>query len=232
MTQSTNTVSDDTRQLNRAALYGRGSSTNVQKVLWVVYELGIDFSHLPLGGEYGGNDEAWFRKMNPNGTVPVWRDGSFCLYESHAIMRFLARKHRGFYGANEAEMSYVDLWLDWFAGVFWQPIRRLFLDVWLHKKITLEDHKAQEFLTQTSRNLTILTKHLEHRKFVAGPELTIADMAIVIGVNRLLGLDYGVVVPAQFLDWVNTIRVRPGFLFACENEPNLPGHSKPLKPML
>lgn len=230
-TQLIKTNFDNAQSDDRPILYGRGSSTNVQKVLWVAYELCIDFNHTPLGGEYGGNNEEWFRKLNPNGTVPVWKHGTFSLYESHAIMRSLARKHAKLYGADQTEMSYVDCWLDWFSGVFWQPIRLLFLDVWLHKKIALEDHKAQEYLRITSQNLAILADHLEHKKFLTGCEFTIADIAMVIGINRLLGLDYDVTVPTPLLDWVDTIRAQPGFLFACEDEPNLPGHSKQLKPM-
>ena len=73
-------------------VWGRRSSINVQKVLWALAETGQAFDRHAAGGQFGGLTEKDFLKMNPNGLVPVMKDGSLVLSESNAIMRYLARK--------------------------------------------------------------------------------------------------------------------------------------------
>src|SRR5215510_4048795 len=68
-------------------IYGRKSSFNLQKVMWLVAELGIAHNHVELGGSFGGLDTAEFLAMNPHGRVPVMDDSSIVVWESHAILR-------------------------------------------------------------------------------------------------------------------------------------------------
>ena len=74
-------------------LWGRINSINVQKALWCLYEIGQPFERIDAGREFGINDTAEYRAMNPNGLVPTLRDGAFILWESNAIVRYLAMKY-------------------------------------------------------------------------------------------------------------------------------------------
>ena len=71
-------------------VWGRLNSANVQKVIWTLGELDLPYAHVPLGGAFGGLDAPAFRAMNPNGKVPTIRDDDLVLWESHAIVRYLA----------------------------------------------------------------------------------------------------------------------------------------------
>lgn len=71
-------------------VYGRKSSFNLQKVMWLIGELGIAHKHVELGGSFGGLDTAEFLAMNPHGRVPVIDDAGIIVWESHAILRYLA----------------------------------------------------------------------------------------------------------------------------------------------
>ncbi|WP_244300610.1 glutathione S-transferase N-terminal domain-containing protein, partial [Achromobacter aegrifaciens] len=73
-------------------IWGRRSSFNVQKVLWLAGELGLEYEHVLAGGEHGLRDTAEFRAMNPHGKVPLLRDGATTVWESHAILRYLAAR--------------------------------------------------------------------------------------------------------------------------------------------
>ena len=68
-------------------VWGRRSSFNVQKVLWTLDELGLPYEHRDAGGSYGGLDTPEFLAMNPHGRVPVVRDGSLVVWETHSIVR-------------------------------------------------------------------------------------------------------------------------------------------------
>ena len=52
-------------------VWGRRSSFNLQKVMWLVGELGIEHRHVEAGGRFGGLDAPEFRAMNPHGRIPV-----------------------------------------------------------------------------------------------------------------------------------------------------------------
>jgi len=115
-------------------VYGRKSSFNVQKVMWLVGELGMVHKHIELGGAYGGLDTPEFRAMNPHGRVPVVDDNGTIVWESHAILRYLAACYgRGqFWSEDAAQRSLCDRWMDWsqsklqpdfLNGVFWAYYR-------------------------------------------------------------------------------------------------------------
>ena len=76
-------------------IWGRATSSNVQKVLWCCGELDIPFERVDLGGPFGGNQDAEYLAMNPNGLVPTVSDGDLVLWESNTICRYLAATHNG-----------------------------------------------------------------------------------------------------------------------------------------
>ena len=72
-------------------IYGRVNSVNVQKVLWCLAELGVPHTRIDAGLEHGKNHEPWYLALNPNGRVPLMQDGSFTLWESNTIVRYLSQ---------------------------------------------------------------------------------------------------------------------------------------------
>ena len=110
-------------------IYGRHTSYNVQKVLWLADELGLAYSHKEVGGRFGGNDTAEFLAMNPSGKVPVLRDKQRIILESNTIIRYLAGQYSDehWISSDPYERSQTDRWMDWsidrlekaFVGVFW-----------------------------------------------------------------------------------------------------------------
>src|SRR5215475_5358833 len=74
-------------------IWGRRSSFNVQKVMWLIGELELVHRHIDAGGRFGGLDDPAFLAMNPHGRVPVIADGDAVVWESHTILRFLAARY-------------------------------------------------------------------------------------------------------------------------------------------
>src|ERR1700761_483582 len=74
-------------------VWGRATSSNVMKVLWALGELGLPFERIDVGGSFGKTDTPEYRAMNPTGLVPTLQEDDFTLWESNAVLRYLAQEH-------------------------------------------------------------------------------------------------------------------------------------------
>lgn len=108
-------------------VWGRVNSVNVKKVLWMLDEIGIPYERADAGMEHGVVDTPAYRAMNPNGRVPTIEDDGFVLWESNAILRYLAVKHgSALYPADPAARASADRWMDWQLSTLSGAERNLF----------------------------------------------------------------------------------------------------------
>ena len=109
-------------------IWGRNNSVNVEKVLWACEEMEIEYERLDAGGQFGIVDTPEYRALNPNGLVPTVEVDGLVLWESNAIVRYLAAKHsRGDLWPNDLAIRVDgDRWMDWMNATFWPGFRDLF----------------------------------------------------------------------------------------------------------
>src|SRR3546814_13295453 len=69
----------------------RRTAANVQKVTWLLTELGIAFQMEDVGGEFGGNRTPEYLRLNPNGVVAALIDEDTSVWESNTILRYVAK---------------------------------------------------------------------------------------------------------------------------------------------
>jgi glutathione S-transferase len=101
-------------------ILGRATSSNVQKVVWLCDELGIPYDRTDIGGPFGGNDQPEYLSLNPNGIVPTINDDGFILWESNAIVRYLAEKHgkgTDFWPEDMQARASAGRWMDWVLSI-------------------------------------------------------------------------------------------------------------------
>ena len=96
-------------------VWGRRSSFNVQKVMLLIGELDLAHEHIDAGGAAGGLDAPAFLAMNPHGRIPVIRDGDALVWESHAVLRYLAARRGAdrFWSNDPVARAAIDGWMDW-----------------------------------------------------------------------------------------------------------------------
>jgi glutathione S-transferase len=167
-------------------LWGRDTSANVQKVRWALGELGLVHEHIPLGGKYGGNKEPEYLAMNPNGLVPTLRDGGLILWESHAIVRYLAAT----YGARQlwpeapAIRAECDRWTDWTATTFQPAWIDTFWAFYRTPAVQRDMAKIERLAAGAERCFSIMDGQLAKTPFLAGDRLSYADLVAGIGMFR------------------------------------------------
>lgn len=172
---------------------GRRTSNNVQKVLWLADLLGLPLAQEDYGGPFGRNREPGYLALNPNGTVPTLVEGEFVLWESNAILRYLAaRAASPLYPPTFDERACVDQWLDWQLGVLSPAFRPLYV-AHVRERRPLETVPA--LVAPARAAFELLDRALQDREWIAGEALTIADVAIGPMVHRWFAL--GLADPGQ-----------------------------------
>jgi len=141
----------------------------------VEYELThIDFSKLEQKSD-------WYLKLNPNGRIPtiVDRDaGDFVVFESGAILWYLAEKYGRFLPTGPLERSQTLQWLMFqMAGVGPMLGQAMFFQRIAEPKGHRDEFAIRRYVDESRRLLEVLNTRLEQQLYLAGDAYTIADMA-------------------------------------------------------
>lgn len=199
-------------------LWGRLSSANVQKVVFALAELGIDYEHVPLGGRFGGTGTAKYLAMNPNGKVPTLRDGDLVLWESHAIVRYLGAR----YGAGSlwpidpADRAVTDQWADWTATTFQPAWIDAFWAIVRTPPERQEDDTIARSVAATERCFAIMETRLEKAPWLGGERMTYADIVAAAAMFRWTTMRVGKALPRAVAAWHGRLRERKAFREAVE----------------
>ena len=200
-------------------LLGRATSGNVQKVIFLLEELGLKYVREDYGRQFNNTNTDAYRKLNPNMKVPTLIDGDLVSWESNTILRYLAAKHNpALTGATPAEKTYVERWMDWMLASLNTPYVAVFKDA---KKPTAE--RSADFAAQSAdliAQLKILDGHIAGKNWFALDRLTIADIALAPVVKR--SLEFPIERP-EFADlsrWMKAIEARPAFAVAIGAKPS------------
>lgn len=173
-------------------IWGRITSINVQKVVWVLSELGLAFDRVEAGRQFGLVDSAPYRRLNPLGLIPTIDDNGFILYESDTIVRYLAASHgkAPFYPADLKLRAICDLWTDWQAKNFSPAFRDAFFQIARTPPAEQDPLLLATSLAQSHRLMAVLEQHLSQNAYVAGHEFTYGDIAPGLAVHRWLNLPF------------------------------------------
>ncbi|HEY4140415.1 MAG TPA: glutathione S-transferase family protein [Pseudolabrys sp.] len=173
-------------------MWGRNTSSNVQKAMWAVGELGLECNRIDVGGAFGKNKEPEYLAMNPNGLVPVLEEeDGFLLWESNSIVRYLASKHD-----KSGVIQPVDLqqrgragqWMDWQLSIVAPAIFHLFWGL-----VRTEPAKRDMAAIKTSEEKTtvcmqVMDKQLAKTQYLAGDSFSYGDISVGIMAYRYIQL--------------------------------------------
>lgn len=168
------------------AILGRITSINVRKVTWTADLIGLSYRTEVWGLPHRDPREAEFLKLNPNAQVPVILDDGFVLWESGAIIRYLARKHRsGLWPGDFRERALVDQWVTW-QGTELNPQWGYAVQALLRKNPAYTDKaRIDDSIARWGAAMRILEAHLRQAgDFVANGRLSLADIVIALSSHR------------------------------------------------
>lgn len=200
-------------------LLGRQTSGNVQKVLFMLEEIGVKYTREDYGRQFNNTQTPEYKKLNPNSKVPTLIDGETVIWESHTILRYLSALHKpALTGSTPAEKTYVERWMDWLLASLNTPYVAVFKD-----SKNEPDKRAADFAAQNAdlvAQLKILDGHIAGKSYFALEKLTLADIALAPIVKRCL--EFPIEKPdfPELKRWLQAIEARPAFSVATGAKPS------------
>ena len=194
-------------------IWGRLNSVNVKKAMWAVEELGLKYERIDAGMQFGVTKTPDYRRMNPNSLVPTIEDDGFVLWESHAIVRYLAAKHGAgtLWPTDLRQRADAERWMDW-AFTFQNAMRDVFWGL-IRTPPEKRDLKAIEAGAKRSAELIqVPDRILENRPFLAGDSFTMGDIPLGCEVQRWMRVPIERPRAPNVEAWFERLRARPAFL--------------------
>ena len=151
-------------------------SPNPMKVALLLEELQVPFETIAVDIFKGAQHDAAFRKINPNGKVPAIVDDGIVVFDSHAILIYLADKHAKFVAPSKAGRAAALSWLQ-FVATGLSPFSGQAVH-FLHYAPESLPYAKNRYLKEVERHYQVLDEHLAKVPFLAGDEYGIADMAL------------------------------------------------------
>jgi len=194
-------------------IWGRASSSNVQKVLWCCAELDIPFERVDVGGPFGGNRDREYLSMNPNGLVPTVKDGDLIMWESNTICRYLAATHGGerLYPRDPAARTHVERWMDWQLSVVGPPMGQLLFGLIRTKPEARNQAEIEAARRRALAAWEIVEDEIANRPYLAGDELTLAEIVLGTQIYRWFTFPLERPTLPALRAWYDRMRQRPGF---------------------
>ena len=173
-------------------LLGRANSSNVMKVIWLLEEMGLPYQRRDIGGKFGGNDTPDYRALNPNGVVPTLVEDDFVLWESNAILRYLADADPAgepFWPRDLRARANVDRWMDWLQTTLGPQMTPVFWGLVRHAPEQRDWPTINKAAARLGELYGILDRVLTESDYIGGPGLTLCDMSIGVHAHRWFSFD-------------------------------------------
>jgi glutathione S-transferase len=192
-------------------LYYHPLSSNSRRVLLTAYHLGLDLEMVAVDLSSGEHRTPEVLRLNPNGRVPILVDGGLHLWESHAIMQYLADKSPGqdIYPKNVSARADVNRWLFWSASHF-AAAAGFIIRERVSKRILGggapdpgEIARGEALLAAVA---PVLDRHLAAKQWIAQDRLTLADFAIAAPLMHISAAQLPVAEFENLQAWFGRVR--------------------------
>lgn len=193
-------------------LYGHPWSSNARRVQMLCEELNIPYSYETVDLMQGVQYSPEFQKLNPNSKVPVLDDDGFVLWESQAILRYLADKHHAgaWYPTALQERAVVEQWLDWNHTRLSPECGKIMYN--LHfAGANRNDQAIEDGRKWLHKILPVMEGALARHPWLCGASITLADLAVVTNIAYLEYCRYDFGPYPAIRRWYDAIKARPSF---------------------
>lgn len=193
-------------------IWGRNNSVNVKKALWAAEELRLQYERVDAGMQYGVVSSPEYRALNPNGLVPTLEEGGFVLWESHAIVRYLAAKHGAgtLWPTDERARADSERWMEW-SYAFQAALRPVFWGLVRTPPEKRDSNAIEEARQKCAALLAVPDAALSARQYLGGAILTVGDIPLGCHVQLWMRLPIERPGHPHLQAWFDRLCARPAF---------------------
>ena len=190
-------------------IWGRLNSHPVKKVVWLAEEIGLDYRRHDVGGAFGM--DAAYLALNPNALIPTIEDDDLVLWESNAILRYLAARYAPHLWPDDVKQrASADKWMDW-QFAFADAQRDVFL---MLVRKPREQHDATVIAhgaEATAKKMAMLEDVLARQPWLTGESFGIADIPMGTYAHTWFTLDMPRPDMPHVRRWYEALQTRPGY---------------------
>ncbi|EPS74341.1 hypothetical protein M569_00413 [Genlisea aurea] len=177
-------------------VYGAAISVAVSRVLTCLIEKDVPFQLVPLNMAKGEHKKPDYLKIQPFGQVPAFQDENITLFESRAVLRYIAEKHaakgnKKLFGSNPLEKASVDQWLEAEGQSFNPPSSVLVFQLAFAPKMKIKRDETSIKLNEAklSKVLDVYDRRLGESRYLAGEDFSLADLSHLPAAQFLVNSD-------------------------------------------
>src|SRR3954465_7796697 len=201
-------------------IWGRNTSSNVQKVIWALAEMKLPFESSDVGGAFGKTKDPFYLAMNPNSLVPTLEEeDGFTLWESNSVVRYLAAKHGGLEPADPKVRAKAHQWMDWQLSVIGPAITPVF---WGLIRTPADKRDTNAIAAGKEKTITaakIMDEQLGKTRYMAGDDFSYGDIPVGVMIRRYMELVPERPKMANLERWFGEIGKRSAFQEHCGGIP-------------
>lgn len=194
-------------------VWGRRNSVNVQKVLWALEELDVPYARENIGGSFGGNRDADYLAMNPMGLVPVIRDGDVTMFESNAIVRWLAARYRDglLRPKDPRSLAMAEQWMEWAQVNLGPAVTALFVNRVRSLPEARDVAAAAAAESRLAEVLVVADAWIARHDWFAGQDFSFGDIVMGALLWRYMGIDCARPPMPHLMEWFEAVQQREAF---------------------
>jgi len=191
-------------------IWGRLNSHNVKKVAWFAQELGIDHVRHDVGGQFGMDDA--YLALNLNRLIPTIEDDGFVLWESNAILRYLAARHGGtrWWPDDPRQRALADRWMDWQID-YAEAQRPAFVNLVRTPAERRDMAAVARAATRCAERMTVLDAELARQPWLSGETFGIGNIPMGVYAHSWFALDIERPSLPALTDWYHRLQSRDGY---------------------
>lgn len=201
-------------------IYGSDLSGPSNKVRFAANALGVKYEYIKINLREGEHKKEEFLKLHPAGKIPVIDDGGFILFESNAIIKYIAGKAKSdLYPADLMQRAIVDQWMDFSSlhvaeGVYKVVHSRVFGP---RRNLPVNEQVVAEGLGLIERFFPIVDRQMEKNKYISGSRLTLADINLLAILDPLDVAGIEITKYKNLKRWFDNLR-KESFYTRCHKE--------------
>ena len=190
-------------------IWGRLNSHNVKKVVWMAEEARILYDRRDIGGPFGFTDD--YIAKNPNRLIPTIEHHGFVLWESNAILRYMAAQFAGELWPTDLEKrASADRWMDWQFS-YAEAQRDAFLHLVRREPGERDEAAVAASASKCGAMMAILDAALAKKPWLSGDDFGVGDIPMGVYVHTWFTLDIERPDRPHVAAWYERLKARRGY---------------------